>query len=67
MRVDDVEGVREGGVIFMTCKLQVTCRANGAVIHQPFAELLRLQDNKLIDGTPFYYDTAELVAAIRQG
>lgn len=67
MRVDDLEGVRVGDIIFMTCKLQLTCRANGAVICQPFAEVLRLQDDRLIDGTPFYYDTAELLAAIRHG
>jgi hypothetical protein len=26
--------------------------------------VLRLRDGKLLDGTPFYYDTAEIQAAI---
>ena len=48
-----------------------------AVIHQPAGlpyrgdwrgldGVLRLKGGKLLDGTPFYYDTAEIQAAISQ-
>ena len=63
VRVDQLEAARVGDTIFMTCKLSLTSRATGVTILQPFAEVLRLKDNLLIDGTPFYFDAKELVAA----
>jgi hypothetical protein len=36
---------------------------SGVAITQPFAEVLRFQDERLIEATPFYYDTSEIVTA----
>jgi hypothetical protein len=47
----------------MTCTLHLTSRARGTMITQPFAEVLRFKDERLIDGTPFYYDIGEIAAA----
>jgi ketosteroid isomerase-like protein len=62
--VDGLEAARSGDIVFMTCTLHLTCRAGGAVIKQPFAEVLRFKDGVLLDGMPFYYDTSEIVGAV---
>jgi ketosteroid isomerase-like protein len=64
MRVEDLTAAREGDTIFMACTLHMTCRTSGVAITQPFAEVLRFQDERLIEGTPFYYDTSEIVSAL---
>lgn len=64
MGVEGMEAVRSGDTVFMTCTLRLTTRATGATIEQPFAEVLRFEDRLLRDGTPFYYDTAAIVAAL---
>jgi ketosteroid isomerase-like protein len=64
MRVDDLTATREGDTVFMACTLHITSRTTGAAIIQPFAEVLRFQDERLIEGTPFYYDTSEIVSAL---
>ncbi len=64
MKVENLEAVRAGDTVFMTCTLHLTSRARGTTITQPFAEVLRFKDERLIDGTPFYYDTGEIAAAV---
>lgn len=64
MRVEDLTAAREGDTVFMACTLHMTCRTTGVAITQPFAEVLRFQDEHLIEGTPFYYDTSEIVSAL---
>jgi hypothetical protein len=66
MRVDGLQAARLGDSVLMTCTLYLTARANGAKIRQPFAEVLRFEGELLIEGTPFYYDTGEIVAALEQ-
>ena len=65
LKVEGLEAVGEGDQVFMACTLLLTSRANGVKIRQPFAEVLRFRDDLLIDGTPFYHDTSEIVAALR--
>lgn len=65
--VSGLDAARSGDTVFMACKLRLVCRANGAVIEQPFAEALRFEDDLLIDGTPFYHDTAALLDVLRRG
>jgi ketosteroid isomerase-like protein len=65
MKVDGLTAAREGDTVFMACTLHLTCRANGVAIKQPFAEVLRFQGDHLIEATPFYYDTSEIVSALR--
>jgi ketosteroid isomerase-like protein len=64
MQMADIEATMSGDLLFMTGRLTLESRATGKTIVQPFAEVLRLKDGKLLDGTPFYYDTAEIQAAI---
>jgi ketosteroid isomerase-like protein len=65
--VDSLECAQAGDAIFMTCTLRLTCRASGRTVEQPFAEVLRFENRLLIEGTPFYYDTAEVLSAIQDG
>lgn len=66
MDVQDLEAVRHEDTVFMRCKFRLTARASGVTLEQPFAEVLRFSKDRLIDGTPFYYDTAAIVAALSQ-
>ena len=63
--VDDMEAARSGDTIFMSCRLRLVARAGGATLERPFAEVLRFRDGLLLDGTPFYHDTAEIAALLR--
>jgi ketosteroid isomerase-like protein len=64
MRVEDLAATRDGNTVFMACTLYITSRTTGVTIAQPFAEVLRFHDERLIEGTPFYYDTSEIVSAL---
>jgi hypothetical protein len=60
MDVRALQAARSDDIVFMTCTLRLTSRATGVAIEQPFAEVLRFEDDRLIEGTPFYFDTGEL-------
>jgi ketosteroid isomerase-like protein len=62
--VEGLEAVRTGETVFMTCTLHLTARRSGEAVSQPFAEVLRFRDGRLVDGMPFYYDTGALVALL---
>jgi ketosteroid isomerase-like protein len=64
LKVEQLEATRECDVVFMTCTIHLTSRTTGVSVIQPFAEVLRFKDELLVEGTPFYYDTAEIVSAI---
>ena len=64
LRVEQLEATRDGDAVFMTCTIHLTSRVTGVGVVQPFAEVLRFKDERLIDGTPFYYDTGEIAAAV---
>ena len=63
LKVDRLEATRDGDMVFMACTIHLTSRATGVSITQPFAEVLRFKNDLLIEGTPFYYDTAEILSA----
>ena len=65
--VAGLRAARDGDTVFMACSLTLTARATGRVITQPFAEALRFEDGRLVDGTPFYFDTQGLLEALRPG
>lgn len=50
--------------LYVSCTLHMTSRATGMSVTQPFAQILRFEDGLLIEGTPFYFDTAEIQAAL---
>jgi hypothetical protein len=60
MDVRALQAARSDDIVFMTCTLRLTSRATGIAIEQPFAEVLRFEDDRLIEGTPFYFDTEEI-------
>lgn len=64
LSVDGLQAAKTGDTVFMTCTLRLTARSSGRTITQPFAEVLRFEDGRLIEGTPFYYDTAAIAAAL---
>jgi len=64
LSVEGLKATRDGDTVFMTCTLRLTSRETGRSIAQPFAEVLRFKESRLIEGMPFYYDTVEIVAAI---
>lgn len=64
MAVENLQATRNGDTVFMACTLSMTCRVNGIKIVQPFAEVLRFEAGLLIEATPFYYDTDEIVSIL---
>lgn len=64
LKVEKLETTRDGDAVFMACTIHLTSRATGVSVAQPFAEVLRFKNDLLIEGTPFYYDTAEILSAI---
>lgn len=64
LSVDGLQAVKTGDIVFMTCSLHLTARSSGRTLTQPFAEVLRFEDGRLIEGTPFYFDTAAIKAAL---
>lgn len=64
LSVDGLQAAKTGDTVFMTCSLRLTARGCGKTITQPFAEVLRFESGRLIEGTPFYYDTAAIAAAL---
>ncbi|RWM21482.1 MAG: nuclear transport factor 2 family protein [Mesorhizobium sp.] len=63
--VEGLQAAQNDDMVFMSCTLSLTSRANGATIKQLFAEVLRFKDDRLIEGTPFYHDTSEILAILR--
>jgi ketosteroid isomerase-like protein len=64
IRVEGLTAAREGDTVFMACTLHLTSRTSGVAIKQPFAEVLRFQGERLIEATPFYYDTSGIVSVL---
>jgi hypothetical protein len=64
VKVEGLQAAQNGDVVYMSCTISLVARANGATVRQPFAEVLRFQNGRLLEGTPFYYDTYEILAAL---
>ena len=64
LSVDGLQAAKSGDVVFMTCTLRLTARSSGRTLTQPFAEVLHFEGGRLIEGTPFYFDTAAIRAAL---
>lgn len=64
MKVEDLEAARDEELVYVRCRLTLTSRATGRSVSQPFAEVLRFRDDRLIEGTPFYFDTASLLETL---
>jgi ketosteroid isomerase-like protein len=64
INVEDMRATIDGETLFMFCTLVTTARKSGKEIRQPFAEVLKIKDGLVVEGTPFYYDTATICAAL---
>jgi len=64
LSIDGLQAAKTGDMVFMTCTLRLTARSSGRTLTQPFAEVLRFEGGRLIEGTPFYFDTTEIMAAL---
>jgi ketosteroid isomerase-like protein len=64
LSVDGLQAAMTGDTVFMTCNLRLTARSTGRPLTQPFAEVLHFEDGRLIEGRPFYFDTAAIRAAL---
>lgn len=64
MTVSKLEVHGDGKCILLACQLRMVVRKSGQIVEQPFAERLRFAEGKLIEGTAFYFDTAQIMAAL---
>ncbi|MGX1787480.1 nuclear transport factor 2 family protein [Bosea sp. NPDC055332] len=64
LTVEGLQVAKTGDTVFMSCTLRLTARSSGKTLLQPFAEVLRFEGGRLIEGTPFYFDTAAIKAAL---
>lgn len=64
MNVENMSATIDGDTLFMCSTLVATARKSGIEIRQPFAEVLKIEGGLVIEGTPFYYDTAAICAAL---
>lgn len=64
MAIEKRSATLSGDMLYMRCNLSLTARETGVTLIQPFAEVLRLADDRVIEGTPFYFDTCALTAAL---
>jgi len=60
MSIEGLECSGSSERLHVACKLTVTSRKTGISITQPFAEMLKFEEGLLMEGTPFYFDTAEI-------
>ncbi|MGQ4878971.1 nuclear transport factor 2 family protein [Billgrantia sp. LNSP4103-1] len=58
--VEDLSCAGSPTKLYVSCTLHMRARASGISITQPFSEILRFDNGLLIEGTPFYFDTAEI-------
>lgn len=64
MNVENMRATIDGDTLFMCCTLVATSRNTGKEIRQPFAEVLKIEGGLVVEGTPYYYDTAAIKAAL---
>ena len=64
MNVEHIRATIDDDTLFMCCTLVARSRNSGEEIRQPFAEVLRIESGLVIEGTPNYYDTAAINAAL---
>lgn len=64
IRLGTMSALRDGNLVLMSSRIELVARSSGVEIRQPFAEALRFEDGRLIEGTPFYHDTAALASAL---
>ncbi|MFQ3789297.1 nuclear transport factor 2 family protein [Halomonas sp. A29] len=62
--VEDLNYAGSPTKLYVSCILHLTARATGISVTQPFSEILRFENGLLVEGTPFYFDTAEINAIL---
>lgn len=64
--VEDLSHAGSPAKLYVSCTLHLTARATGISVTQPFSQILRFENGLLVEGTPFYFDTAEIDAILNQ-
>lgn len=62
--VEDLSHAGSPAKLYVSCTLHLTARTTGISVTQPFSEILRFENGLLVEGTPFYFDTAEIDAIL---
>ena len=64
MSIENMTATLEGDTLFLGCTLVATARQTGTEVRLPFAEILKIKDNLVIEAFPFYFDTALINAVL---
>jgi O-6-methylguanine DNA methyltransferase len=64
INVENMRATIDGDTLFMCCTLVTTARNSGNGVRQPFSEVLKIKEGLVVEGTPYYYDTAAIIAAL---
>jgi len=64
MNVENMVATQDGDTLFMGGTLVATARQSEKEVRMPFAQILKLKDDLVIEAFPFYFDTALINAAI---
>jgi hypothetical protein len=60
MNIENMLATLDGDTLFMGCDLVATARQSEKQVRLPFAQILKIKDNLVIEAFPFYFDTATI-------
>ncbi|MBW7454756.1 nuclear transport factor 2 family protein [Paenibacillus sepulcri] len=64
MNTENMLATLDGDTLFMGCTLVATARHSDIEIRLPFAQILKIKDNLVIEGFPYYFDTVAINTAL---
>lgn len=67
MAIEDRSATLSGNTLYMRCELSLTARVTKITLAQPFAQVIRIADDRVVEATPFYFDTGALSAVLTTG
>ena len=64
MNVENMAATLDGDTLFMGCILVAKARQSEKEVRLPFAQILKIKDDLVIEAFPYYFDTALINAAL---
>jgi hypothetical protein len=64
MNIENMLATLDGDTLFMGCTLVATARLSEKEVRLPFAQILKMKDNLVIEAFPYYFDTALIKAVL---
>lgn len=64
LMTENMHATIDGDTLFMGCTLVATARHSGKEIRLPFAEILKIKDDLVVEAFPYYYDTVAVNTAL---